>query len=118
LVAPTVLQKGPICRTVAARAPSSYALLALLCEFAESSIAIVDVRDEVARCTIEAILPPSLSSYKGRMRVVVESEGEDVRLLASMQVPQLADWGRRKRLARSLFRGVDRRVADYRSQDL
>ena len=80
---------------------------------------ISDVANAEGHCLIQAILPSSALSWKGRVMVSIEAAEGGSFVEASTRIPgQLMDWGRSTRLLRDLFEDVDRRSTEYRSRGL
>jgi hypothetical protein len=96
-----------------------YSILGTLCFLGSKAMPIADVADAEGHCLVQAILPSSALSWKGRVMVSIQAVEGGSLVEASTKIPgQLMDWGRSTRLLRDLFDDIDRRSAGYRSKGL
>jgi hypothetical protein len=80
---------------------------------------VADIADRERHCLIQAVLPSSIWSWKGRMLIAIRSLERDTDVEAATKIKcQLFDWGRSRRAVRALFDTVDERAATFAERGL
>jgi hypothetical protein len=99
--------------------PFGYVLLATLCYLAANSMPVADIADGERHCLIQAVLPSSMWSWKGRFLIAVRGDdgGTDVEGATRIQ-GQLFDWGRSRRALQGLFDTVEERASTFAQRGL
>jgi hypothetical protein len=99
--------------------PFGYVLLGALCYLAANSMPVADIADADRHCLIQAVLPSSMWSWKGRMLIAVRGVdgGADVEGTINIK-GQLFDRGRSRRALHGLFDTVDERASTFAERGL
>jgi zinc-ribbon domain len=87
-------------------------LAAMLCSMASRKQTLVAIHEGTDGCIVEAEIPSSLTTWKGRLNATLERKAEGTMVTsAAVFEGQAADWGRAKRLLDELHQDI----LNYRS---
>lgn len=82
-------------------------LAAILCSLASRSQTVVAIHEAADGCVVEADVPSSLTTSKGKLTVTLERKPEGTLVSSAVVFPgQSSDWGRSKRVLEELHQDV------------
>lgn len=82
-------------------------LAAILCSLASRSQTVVAIHEAADGCVVEADVPSSLTTSKGRLTLTLERRPEGTLVSSAVVFPgQSSDWGRSKRVLEELHQDV------------
>jgi hypothetical protein len=92
--------------------PFGRVLAAILCSLASRSQTLIAIEEGTDGCVVQAEIPPSLTTWKGKLTLTVERRPEGTLVTSAVVFEgQSSDWGRSKRVLEELHQDI----LNYRS---
>ncbi len=87
--------------------PPGKALVGVLCSMAKNGTELKGVEQAEGGCVLNAVMPSSIWSFSGDLRVTVRKEGSATHVETNIKIPgQKFDWGKSQRLMDELLDSI------------